>query len=247
MTEDVEQVHAKLAAYINGELDPSERAEIEAHLAANPAHAQMLAELARQRQVLSGLPREAAPADLGDQLLAQLERGALLDDAGQPPARSIRLYQWQGALSMAAMVALAVGLGMLVYWILPSGRPSITFAPTSERHDRALPERLAEVDKDVVDDPVRAPMKSLAPSKGAADKSLEKAAPAGEETRSAQSRRIRVEIEGVRRCAQACLRGGRHRRGPGRSQRWLGCRKERLAGRRHRCRQWHHCAHNQHG
>jgi anti-sigma factor RsiW len=58
---NTENIEAKLCAYVDGELDPAGRAEIEAHLTANPQHRQLMAELMQQRDLLGGLPRERAP------------------------------------------------------------------------------------------------------------------------------------------------------------------------------------------
>ena len=55
---NTEQIEAKLCAYVDGELDAAGRAEIEAHLAANPQHRELLTELMAQRELLRELPRE---------------------------------------------------------------------------------------------------------------------------------------------------------------------------------------------
>ena len=69
-----EQSEAKLLAYIEGDLDPAARAEIEKHLESNPHHARMLRELKSTRDLLRWLPRESAPADLLEQVQGHLER-----------------------------------------------------------------------------------------------------------------------------------------------------------------------------
>src|SRR4028119_376542 len=80
-----EQSEAKLLAYVEGELDPAARAEIEAHLDANPHHRRMMAELAGTRDLLRFLPRESAPPDMLEQVLSQLERSVLLDGGKAGP------------------------------------------------------------------------------------------------------------------------------------------------------------------
>ena len=42
---NTENIEAKLCAYVDGELDEAGRAEIEAHLAANVQHRQLIEEL----------------------------------------------------------------------------------------------------------------------------------------------------------------------------------------------------------
>jgi anti-sigma factor RsiW len=59
-----EATEAKLCAYLEGELSPSERTEIEQHLAANPQHRQLLADLAKTREWMRSIPAESAPFDL---------------------------------------------------------------------------------------------------------------------------------------------------------------------------------------
>src|SRR6476619_1085515 len=78
---NTENIEAKLCAYVDGELDPAGRAEIEAHLASNPQHRQLMDELMKQRDLLRDLPRERAPEDLFESMQNQLERSVLLDGA----------------------------------------------------------------------------------------------------------------------------------------------------------------------
>src|SRR3954454_12384003 len=79
---NTENIEAKLCAYVDGELDAAGRAEIEAHLAANPQHKQLMEELRTQQDLLRELPRATAPGDLLEMVQSQLERSALLDGAG---------------------------------------------------------------------------------------------------------------------------------------------------------------------
>src|SRR3982750_4298631 len=112
-TEDIE---AKLAAYVDGELDEAGRAEIEKHLAGNPQHAQLIAELTQQRELMRALPRETAPADVSEQINAQLERAVLLgDDAGDDAgvAGSIQMSHWPQIRAIAAVLVLTTGLAII--------------------------------------------------------------------------------------------------------------------------------------
>ena len=47
MAENVEEIEAKLAAYVDGELTPAERVEIETYLQTNPSHRILLQDLMR--------------------------------------------------------------------------------------------------------------------------------------------------------------------------------------------------------
>lgn len=130
MSDNIEQIEARLCAYVDGELSPAERAEIEQHLAANPAHMVLIHDLIAQRAMVRQLPREKAPSDLSELLQSQLEREALL---GKEPladdAPSLRINRFPQLLSIAAIVLLTIGLGAVVYLVLPTGNPGLTLAP----------------------------------------------------------------------------------------------------------------------
>ncbi|CAA9375641.1 MAG: hypothetical protein AVDCRST_MAG64-283, partial [uncultured Phycisphaerae bacterium] len=74
MAENSENIEAKLCAYVEGDLDDNDRAEIERHLEANPKHRHLLTELAATRDLLRYLPREHAPSELAESFNGQLER-----------------------------------------------------------------------------------------------------------------------------------------------------------------------------
>src|SRR5688500_14583136 len=118
---NTEHIEAKLCAFVDGELDAAGRAEIEAHLQANPQHRQLLAELIEQRQLLRDLPRETAPQDLNESLQTQLERSVLFDDNAEAPYVAGRINRWPPIVA-AAVVLLSVGLGTIIYFILPDQR-----------------------------------------------------------------------------------------------------------------------------
>jgi Polysaccharide biosynthesis/export protein/Putative zinc-finger len=110
-----EATEAKLCAYLEGELSPSERTEIEQHLAANPQHRQLLSDLAKTREWMRSIPTESSPFDLAEAFAAQTERSMLLDD---PQSGSRLIIRWPQYLSVAAIVALTLGLGVLVVSML---------------------------------------------------------------------------------------------------------------------------------
>src|SRR5438128_1671440 len=83
MAQNQEQIEARLAAYIDGELDATERAEIEKHLAANPQHKALIEELSGQRDLLKALPHEQAPPEIAETIQGQLERSVLLGGSGE--------------------------------------------------------------------------------------------------------------------------------------------------------------------
>src|SRR5262245_10116819 len=116
-TEDIE---GRLAAYIDGELDAAQRAEIEKHLASHPKHRALIEELMAQKDFLKALPRQAAPADLAEAFTAQLERAVLLGDVDSTPARQpLRIGFFQQFRAIAAVLVLTIGLAGLIYYLLP--------------------------------------------------------------------------------------------------------------------------------
>jgi protein involved in polysaccharide export with SLBB domain len=121
---NTENIEAKLAAYVDGELDAADRAEIEQHLAANEQHRKLIAELREARQYLRELPHEQAPPEVAEMLNAQLERAALLGDVelgGTAGGGSeMRINRWPQIRAVAAILMLTLGLAGLIYWVLPS-------------------------------------------------------------------------------------------------------------------------------
>src|SRR5215207_2812039 len=127
---NTENIEAKLCAYVDGDLDPSGRAEIEAHLASNPQHRQLMDELIRQRDLLRELPRERAPEDLFEAMQNQLERSVLLDgDTPQHGAHVAgRINRWPQYSAAAAVLLLAVGLAAVIYVVLPNQNQQSQYA-----------------------------------------------------------------------------------------------------------------------
>ena len=128
MAANQEQIEARLAAYIDGELSAAECAEIEKHLAANPQHRKLIEELTGQRDMLLALPREKAPAELFETLQGQLERSVLLGSAADAVDAPRHINRWPHRGAIAAIVLLAAGLAVLVYKVLPSNKPPAEFA-----------------------------------------------------------------------------------------------------------------------
>src|SRR4051812_25148902 len=120
MAENAEEIEAKLAAYVDGELTPTERVEIETHLQNNPSHRALLQDLVLHRNLLRSLPREKAPGDCTEGFQGQLERDILL--GGDELSRARRRWRIQYSpqlLSAAAIILVAVSLGIIVYTVLP--------------------------------------------------------------------------------------------------------------------------------
>src|SRR4051812_44411878 len=141
MAENQEHIEAQLCAYIDGELDAKGRAEIEKHLANNPQHQRLIAGLIESRAMMRALPRERAPEDILESVQHSLERSVLLadveDDAITMPRRIVRGSHMMLA---AASVLLTIGLGVVIYYALPSsGRQGeVAIVPPPAGHPAAV-------------------------------------------------------------------------------------------------------------
>lgn len=121
MARNSEQLEALLADYVDGSLDAEQIKTVEKAIAADPQLARQLRQMKQIRGVLAGMPRATAPSDLAEDVQSQLERNILLgDSAGDSLDPDLRISRWPQIRAMAAVVALAAGLGLLVWSMLPS-------------------------------------------------------------------------------------------------------------------------------
>ena len=90
----------QLSAYLDDELSDEETRRVDEMLADDPALSDELESLRQVRQLLRGLPREQAPDGLLDTVLAGAQRR--------------RTGRWVGRLARAAVIVLAVGIGVIV-------------------------------------------------------------------------------------------------------------------------------------
>jgi hypothetical protein len=135
-----ESTEAKLCAYVDGDLDAAGRAEIEKYLETNPQHRKLLEELKQTRQLMQSLPRASAPPEIGEMLQGQLERSLLLNELDTEPAvDSMRISRAAQFRAVAAVILLALGLGAVVYFVLPSSNQRVAVVPPpSVDHEREL-------------------------------------------------------------------------------------------------------------
>lgn len=104
----------QLTAYLDGELSPDERAAVERLLAEDAGVRRLLEELRWTSEIVGSLPRQTAPANIAEGVLARLERQALLGEEPMP-RRVWRVRAIQG-LALAASIALIVTAG---WYVLP--------------------------------------------------------------------------------------------------------------------------------
>lgn len=146
-----------LSAYLDGEVDPRQKAAVERLLDRDPEARALLADLRRNREILTGLPRHAAPASILTDVQAFTERTALLDDDdyhGISDRRTFRVFRRLIPLALAASLGFAALAGWYFYEktlpTLKSGGPAhwptegeSAIASLARAADRPLDEKLA--------------------------------------------------------------------------------------------------------
>ena len=117
-----EAVEGRLCAYLEGDLVEDDRADLERHLATNPQHRRLLAELAEQRLWLRAVPAVPAPPEVGDAYREQVERSLLMGEGERPATRRGGL--WPQYAMVAALVLATVGLAVPLVMILSGPGPA---------------------------------------------------------------------------------------------------------------------------
>jgi anti-sigma factor RsiW len=174
-----EATEARLCAYLEGELSPVEKIEIEQHLAANPQHRQLLVDLARTREWMRSVPRETSPVDLGEMFQGHVERKMLLDDSTDN-AGGMSINRWPQYVLVAAITMLTIGLGVVLVAILksPNGQGTASTSVLGPRAGSSVDHTVASTTlpaetrdaKSLADamPPSDAPVKPAAPGAGQA-------------------------------------------------------------------------------
>ncbi len=118
-----------LCSFIDGELPPRQKTEVQRMAARDPEVAQRLRQLQNCKTLVSVVPRAEAPGDMVEQIRLSLERRTLLGE--RPVSSNGRAGRWHLRIrrltAAAAMIALLGGLGLVVYQIVapvsPAGVP----------------------------------------------------------------------------------------------------------------------------
>ena len=130
--------HDELSAYLDDELTPNERADVERRLAESPALRDELDEVRGARDAMRGLPSREAPAGFWDNVItgvrdADVEAGEVEEQVNAAPVVDLdaRRRRWTriGVFAGAAAAAAAV----IAVVLLPgrtSVRPNVTAVAT---------------------------------------------------------------------------------------------------------------------
>jgi len=132
-----------LSSFMDGELSPRQRTEVQRMAAHDPAVARRLRQLQNCRTLFCSLPPAEAPGDMLEQIKQSLERKTLLQEHPVSPRRAAGVVQlaFRKLVAAAAMIALVAVLGAVIYQIV-SPVPDTGSRPFATAIDspRTLPE-----------------------------------------------------------------------------------------------------------
>lgn len=123
---------ALIQPFLDDELGPSERARVEAQLAADPVLRDMVEEQATVRQVLRELPREPAPQALHARVLLELDavdREHAAEAALTPPARVGLGHRLRSFFRGAALMVPAGATALALFLLMRTGSEDPVAAP----------------------------------------------------------------------------------------------------------------------
>ncbi len=143
-----------LSSFMDGELSPRQRTEVQRMASHDPQVARRLQQLQNCRSLFCSMPMDKAPSDLLEQIKVSLERHSLLQE--QPAVRRRSIGAWQLAfrrlVAAAAVLVLMGVLGVVVYQIVapvpPGTLPPVADnrRPSGTERDRTIVTPLAVAD-----------------------------------------------------------------------------------------------------
>ena len=109
-----------LSSFMDGELSPRQRTEVQRMAAHDPSVGRRLRQLQNCRTLLSSLPPAEAPGDLLEQIRQSLERKTLLQEQPVSARRSAGVIHlvFRKLVAAAAMISLLAVLGAVVYQVV---------------------------------------------------------------------------------------------------------------------------------
>ncbi len=123
MKDAEETFSAQLSAYLDGQLTQRQKEKLEKALAENPALRAELEALKATASLLRRLPRESAPSDMAEGILAHLERQRLLHQ-GEHHHMERPSLGWLRYVAAAAVVVVGVGIGIYLLTVTRNGGPA---------------------------------------------------------------------------------------------------------------------------
>ncbi|MBP7051939.1 MAG: hypothetical protein KBE65_13070 [Phycisphaerae bacterium] len=123
-----------LSSFMDGELSPRQRTEVQRMAAHDPSVARRLRQLQNCRTLFCSLPPAEAPGDLLEQIKHTLERKTLLQEHPVSSRRTAGVVHlvFRKLVAAAAMIALLATLGVVVYQVVapvPGSGPFVATAP----------------------------------------------------------------------------------------------------------------------
>lgn len=136
-----QQLGEALSAYLDGELDEIETANVEQLLRDDRSVRDQLAVLQRTVKLARSLPRHGAPDSLAEDIQARFERSDLIGGFGEPIAPDEpRRTPLLAILSTAAVLAFVAGGIWFMAMDAPSDAPSVRLADAGSMSKEALPD-----------------------------------------------------------------------------------------------------------
>lgn len=123
--------HNLLLGYLEEELSPAETARVEAMLGEDPKLSRLVASMKADRAALRGLPADAVPAAIMEQVNLRLERQMLLDEPipFEETVRTHKTFRLHRALIYSGLAALVlISAGVVVQTLLPGGFGGVPLA-----------------------------------------------------------------------------------------------------------------------
>lgn len=111
--DETQKILPQLSAYLDEELSEADARRVEQALQEDPQLAEELEQLETVRSLLRSLPRERAPKDFVQDVLAKAERPRLVG-AEAHDAHDQQAVQWVRFLASAAVLLIAVGIGAVL-------------------------------------------------------------------------------------------------------------------------------------
>jgi hypothetical protein len=112
MSPQRDDIREQLSAYLDGELSQAQLGRVQDAIRGDPQLAAELEALRAVRKLLRGLPRASAPHGFTERVVGRAERAGALEVSAAPVRRPAAW--WLGRLAAAAVILVAVGVGVLV-------------------------------------------------------------------------------------------------------------------------------------